>query len=80
MTGGASVSGASDAFGMGPSSGYIRNSSLVSIVLCVLFDMPWLYAFDHVVIFHMLYELAGTFQMPCVTCFKPCFCHLHENI
>jgi hypothetical protein len=66
MTGGASASGASDAFGMEPSSGYIRNSSLISIVLCVLFDMSWLYAFNHVVVFHVLYDLAGTFHMPCL--------------
>jgi hypothetical protein len=66
MMGGASASGASDAFSMGPSSGYIRNSSLISIVLCVLFDMPWLYIFDRVVVFHVLYDLASTFHMPCL--------------
>jgi hypothetical protein len=51
MTGAASASGASDAFRIGPSSGYIRYSSLVSMVLCALSNMPWLYAFDHVVAF-----------------------------
>jgi hypothetical protein len=70
MTGGASGSGASNAFGMGPSSGYIRYSSLVSMVLCALFDMPWLYVFDHVVTFHMLYDLASTLHMPCLHAFN----------
>jgi hypothetical protein len=63
MTGGASASGASDAFGMRPYSRYIRYSSLVSVVLCALSDMSWLYAFDHIVAFHMLYDLAGTLHM-----------------
>jgi hypothetical protein len=70
MTRGASTSGASDAFRMGPSSRYIRYSSLVSMVLCALSDMPWLYAFDHVVAFHMLYDLAGTLLMPCLHVFN----------
>jgi hypothetical protein len=70
MTGGASASGTSDAFGMRPSSGYIRYSYLVFMVLCALSDMPWLYAFDHVVAFHMLYDLAGTLHMPCLHAFN----------
>jgi hypothetical protein len=36
MTGGASASRASDAFSMGPSSGYTRNSSFVFFIICVL--------------------------------------------
>jgi hypothetical protein len=69
MTGGASASGTSDAFGIEPSSGYIRYSYLVFMVLCALSDMLWLYVFDHVVAFHMLYDLAGTLHMPCLHAF-----------
>jgi hypothetical protein len=69
MTGDASASGASDAFGIGPSSGYIRYSYLVFMVLCALSDMLWLYEFDHVVAFHMLYDLAGTLSYAMLTCF-----------
>jgi hypothetical protein len=46
MTEGASTSGASDAFGMGPSSGYTRNSSFVFFIICVLsvtIGMSWLH-------------------------------------
>jgi hypothetical protein len=70
MTGGASASGASDAFGMEPSSRYIRYSYLVFMVLCALSNMSWLYAFDHVVAFHMLYDLAGTLHMSCLHAFN----------
>jgi hypothetical protein len=73
MTGGASATGVSDAFGMEPSSGYIRYSSLVSMVLCALSDMSWLYTFDHVVAFHMLYDLAGILHMPCLHAFNHVF-------
>jgi cytochrome b subunit of formate dehydrogenase len=70
MTGGASASGASNAFGIGPSSRYIHYSYLVFMVLCALSDMSWLYPFDHVVAFHMLYDLVGTLHMPCLHAFN----------
>jgi hypothetical protein len=46
MTGGASASGTSDALGIGPSSGYTRNSSFILFIICVLsitIGMSWLH-------------------------------------
>jgi hypothetical protein len=61
MTGGASASGASDAFDMGPSSGYICKLTLVFIFIYVLSGMPCFDALGHVVVVHMLHDLAGIF-------------------
>jgi hypothetical protein len=56
MTGDASVSGASDVLGMGPSSGNTRNSSFVIFIICVLsvtIGMSWLHVLAHVNDTHM---------------------------
>jgi hypothetical protein len=69
VIGGASVSGASDAFSMGPSFGYIRKHTLVFIFIYVFSGMPCFDALGHVVVVHMLYDLAGTLYMtnkPCL--------------
>jgi hypothetical protein len=61
MTRGVSESGASDAFGMGPSSGYIRKLTLVFIFIYVISGMPCFDALGHVVVVHMLHDLTGIF-------------------
>jgi hypothetical protein len=56
MARGASASGASDALGMGPSSGYTRNSSFVLFIICVLsvtIGMSWLHVLAPVNDTHM---------------------------
>jgi hypothetical protein len=60
MTRGASASGASDALGMGPSSGYTHNSSFALFIICVLsitigvtIGMPWLHVLSLVNDTHM---------------------------
>jgi hypothetical protein len=63
MTGDASASGASNAFGMGPSSGYIRKLTLVFIFIYVLSGMPCFDTLGHVVIVCMLHTLAGMLYM-----------------
>jgi hypothetical protein len=68
MTGGASASGASDVFGMGPSSGYIRKLTLVYILIYVLSCMPYFDAFGHVIVVHMLHDFAGVLYMTNITC------------
>jgi hypothetical protein len=68
MTGGAGASGASDAFGMGPSSGYIRKHTLVFIFIYVLSGMPCFDALDHVIVVHMLHDLAGMLYMTNIPC------------
>jgi hypothetical protein len=68
MTGGASASGASDAFGMGPSSGYICKLTLVFIFIYVLSGMPCFDALGHVVVVHMLHDLAGMLYMTNIPC------------
>jgi hypothetical protein len=68
MTGGTSVSGASDAFGMEPSSGYIRKLTLVFIFIYVLSDMPCFHALGHVIVVHMLHDLAGMLYMINIPC------------
>jgi hypothetical protein len=59
MTGGANASGASDAFGMGPSSGYIRKHTLIFIFIYILSGMSCFDVLGHVVVVHMLHNLAG---------------------
>jgi hypothetical protein len=68
MTGGASASGASNAFGMGPSSGYIRKLTLVYILIYVPFCMPCFDALGHVIVVHMLHDLAGMLYMTNTSC------------
>jgi hypothetical protein len=63
MTGGASASGASNAIGMGPSSGYICKLTLVFIFIYVLSGMPYFDTLGHVVIVRMLHDLAGMLYM-----------------
>jgi hypothetical protein len=56
MTGGGSASGTSDTLGMGPSSGYTRNSSFVLFIICVLsvtIGMSWLHVLTLVNDTHM---------------------------
>jgi hypothetical protein len=74
MTGGTSASGAFDAFGMGPSSGYIRKLTLVFIFIYVLLGMPCFDALGHVVVVHMLHDLAGMlYKYTMLTCFESWF-------
>jgi hypothetical protein len=68
MTEGASASEASDAFGMGPSSGYIRKLTLVYILIYVLSCMPCFDALGHVVVVHMLHDLASMLYMTNTQC------------
>jgi hypothetical protein len=62
------VSEASDAFGMGPSSGYIRKLTLVYILIYVLSCMPCFDALGHVVVVHMLHDLASMLYMTNTQC------------
>jgi hypothetical protein len=68
MTGGASASGASDAFGMGSSSGYIRKLTLVFIFIYVLSGMPCFDALGHVVVVHMIHDHTGMLYMINIPC------------
>jgi hypothetical protein len=68
MTGGTSASGASDVFGMGPSSGYIRKLTLVFIFIYVLSGMPCFHTLGHVIVVHMLHDLAGMLFMTNIPC------------
>jgi hypothetical protein len=68
MTGGTSASGASDAFDMGPSFGYIRKLTLIFIFIYVLFVMLYFDALDHVIVVHMLHDLTGILYMTNISC------------
>jgi hypothetical protein len=68
LTRGASASGASDAFDMGPSSGYIRKLTLVYILIYVISCMPCFDVLGHVVVVHMLHDLAGMLYMTNTPC------------
>jgi hypothetical protein len=62
------VSGASDAFVIGPSSGYIRKLTLVFIFIYVLSGMLCFDALGHVVVVHMIHDLAGMLYMTNIPC------------
>jgi hypothetical protein len=68
MTGDASASGAFDAFGMGPSSRYIRKLTFVYILIYVLSCMLCFDALSHVVVVHILHDFAGTLYMTNTPC------------
>jgi hypothetical protein len=68
MTGGASASEASDAFGMGPSARYIRKLTFVYILIYVLFCMLCFDTLSHVVVVHILYDLVGMLYMTNTPC------------
>jgi hypothetical protein len=70
MIGGASASGASDAFSMGPSSEYIRKLTLVFIFIYVFSGTrtPCFDALDHVIVAHMVHDLAGMLYMTNIPC------------
>jgi hypothetical protein len=69
--GSTSENGASNALGMGPSSGYTLNSSssyinILIFMLCtisVAFNMPWMYVFIPVYVMFMVCAFSGMFYM-----------------
>jgi hypothetical protein len=68
MTVGSSASGASDAFDMGSSSGYIHKLTLVFIFIYVLSGMSCFDTLGNVVVVHMLHDLAGILYMTNIPC------------
>ena len=64
---GASVSGASDALGMGPSSGYSLNLVLVFLLSALynIMNMPCLFMFDHEFVLYMLHDIISSLILLC---------------
>jgi hypothetical protein len=78
--GSTSENGASNALGMGPSSGYTLNSSscinILIFMLCTIsveYNMPWMYVFIFIYVMFMTCALSGTFYITWLCVFDHAF-------